>query len=131
MNDTARRLLLLCTLLVLSIACAITSPDDIPVEMGPGIERAERLSAMDIIYPKKAYKDRVEGLVIMKGIIGRDGRVKEITILKSLSKECDKEALRVFFNAVFKPARKDGRRIAVYYTITLNFRIRDQEKDGK
>ncbi len=64
----------------------------------------------------------VEGKVEIKGVIEPDGSTSSLVVVRSLNKESDEEALRVF--GIFrgwKPAEKDGRPVRQWFSYSLNF----------
>ena len=46
-------------------------------------------------YPDKAKQDNVQGKVIITFVVERDGRLTNIKVARSVSPECDKEAIRL------------------------------------
>lgn len=46
-------------------------------------------------YPEKARKNNIQGIVLVGYIIEKNGYISNITVLKSVSKELDEEAIRV------------------------------------
>jgi len=54
-----------------------------------------------IIYPKKAHSKSVNGVVIIKFTVDKNGSTKNIQVAKSLGSGCDEEALRVIREAKF------------------------------
>lgn len=79
-------------------------------------------------YPSKALKDSVEGNVIVKFLVGKDGKISDITIKKSLTKETDKEAIRLVKKLPnFTPASFNGKNIDSYYFIPVIFKIKKEK----
>lgn len=65
----------------------------------------------------------MEGVVIVQSIIGENGRLRRIRVLKGLSHGLDESALATLCSWRFKPARLDGEPIEVYYNLTVNFTL--------
>ena len=73
-------------------------------------------------YPKEAEKAGVQGRVIIKFIIEADGTVTNPQIVKGVSPELDKEAMRlVRAMPKWTPARNNGTNVASYFTIPIAF----------
>jgi TonB family protein len=71
-----------------------------------------------------ARKVHVEGVVILQAIIGTDGRVEEITLVKSASPMLDDSAIHAVRLWRYRPATLNGRAVNVYLTVTADFRLR-------
>ena len=78
---------------------------------------------------KTFFKDNLssnvdsEGRVIVRFIVDSKGNIKEPTIQRSLSPNCDKEALRVIKEMPqWTPGKKKGKAVSVYYTLPVLFR---------
>lgn len=79
-------------------------------------------------YPPKALKDSVEGRVVVKFLVGKDGKISDITIKKSLTKETDKEAIRLVKKLPnFIPSTFNGKSIDSYYLIPIIFKIKKEK----
>jgi len=83
----------------------------------------------DIIYPKQLIRDSIQGVESVSFIIDESGKVDRITILHSLGKPFDEEAIRLL-NAMppWKPARLNGKTVASRVTLPLNFSIQAATK---
>ena len=71
------------------------------------------------------YPDtELQGRVMLSFIIERDGKLSDIQILKGISPELDREALRVLKLApAWKPGQQNGHPVRVKYTIPIVFQI--------
>lgn len=67
----------------------------IPAEYPGGMNAAMRFLSQNVKYPRAAIKKNEEGIVYVQFTIARDGSVSDVSILEGISKELDKEALRV------------------------------------
>lgn len=75
-------------------------------------------------YPMLAQRNNEQGTVISEVIIGSDGEISNIKVTKSVSATLDAEAVRVIGNMPkFEPAMKDGKAVAVSYTLPIRFRL--------
>jgi TonB family protein len=76
-------------------------------------------------YPLMARRAGVEGRVVLRGIVRKNGRIDDIQILRDLPfglGDAAREAVRQWR---FRPATYQGDPIDVYYTVTVNFRLTD------
>lgn len=80
-------------------------------------------------YPIIDTKDGVQGHVTVRFIVDIDGFIKQPTIMRSLSRNCDKEALRVLgLMSEWTPGKQNGKDVPVYYTLPIVFRLPEQEE---
>ena len=86
----------------------------------------------NIKYPAEAAKNGIEGRVIVRFVIGSDGTVGNVEIVRSVDPLLDAEALRVI-NAMpaWTPGKQDGKPVAVRYTIPVTFRSDKGVAKGK
>ena len=78
----------------------------------------------NLIYPKIAQQNGIQGKVIIRFIVNKTGKVEKAEIVKSLDPECDKEALRVINKLPhFIPGEVKGKKVAVYYTLPITFKL--------
>lgn len=68
----------------------------------------------------------LEGRVFVRIVISKDGKVKKPDIIKSLSPEADKEALRLVMSMPdWTPAKRNGENVNVYYYLPITFRLKN------
>ena len=80
--------------------------------------------ASHINYPPMAAENNVEGKVILQFVVGKDGRVGEVLVARSVDKDLDKEAMRVVKSLPkFTPGRQNGRPVSVWYTLPVQFKL--------
>jgi TonB family protein len=82
----------------------------------------------NIKYPLEAKNARIEGNVVIRFIIMKDGSIKKPEVLRSIGGGCDDEALRVvneMNNMPIKwtPGKNDGRPVNVTYTLPVRFKL--------
>ena len=75
-------------------------------------------------YPAEAQKKHLEDQVIVRYVIGTNGRVKEVEIIDhAKEKMFDDAALEAVSRWRFRPFRKDGKPIEVVHELAINFQI--------
>jgi Ca-activated chloride channel family protein len=72
----------------------------------------------------KFEKDICEGKVFVRFVIGKDGKVKDVRVVKSTCKVHDKEAMRVIqlTDGNWKAGKLNGKEVDVYFTIPIIFK---------
>jgi len=63
---------------------------------------------------------RVVGVPIVEAIVGKDGRVKDVRVVRGINPEVDSEILGAIKQWRFQPATLDGKPVNVYFTLTMN-----------
>jgi TonB family protein len=77
-------------------------------------------------YPGKAWEAGLNGRVFVSFVVEKDGSIGSIEIKKSLSKECDEEAIRIVKSMPrWIPGKHQGKIVSAWYSIPVEFR---QEK---
>jgi TonB family protein len=74
-------------------------------------------------YPAMARRAGVEGSVVVRGIVRRDGSIDDVEIIKDLPFGLGQSARDAVSQWRFRPATVRGEPIDVYYTVTVNFRL--------
>ena len=79
----------------------------------------------NVKYPKKAFKEQVQGTVKARFIVETDGSISGEEIVQTVSEECDKETLRVIKKMPgWNPGRQGGVAVAVYFTLPVSFKLK-------
>ena len=73
-------------------------------------------------YPEVGRITRTQGLVVLEAVIGIDGRVESLTVLKSIPL-LDGAAIKAVRQWVYKPSKYKGLPVKVYLTIRVEFRL--------
>ena len=75
-------------------------------------------------YPRAARDQGIEGTVVIRAIVRRDGRAGEVEILRDLPMGLGDAAREAVRQWRFRPATVGGQPIDVYYTVTVRFTLR-------
>lgn len=94
-----------------------------PIHVGGDVQAPEKIRAPSPQYTEIARKARIQGVVIVQAIIGTDGSVQNVKLLKGLPMGLDKAAMDAVKSWTFKPATLNGKPVAVYYNLTVNFSL--------
>jgi protein TonB len=82
------------------------------------------LSQLYPIYPSVAVRQGWEDTLVVRYVIGKDGRVKEVTIIQPPSrKEFEKPTISAIRMWRFRPMREDGEAKEVVHELTVNYRL--------
>jgi TonB family protein len=96
-----------------------------PITLGP-TDVAEWAVATKKVPPNfstKLKRSCGEGSAHVRGVVGRDGKVSQVTLISATCSGFGDETTRTFRKWRFKPATVNGRAVATYFELTLNFRF--------
>jgi TonB family protein len=79
-------------------------------------------------YPPEAIKAGVQGTVIVSALVGKDGLVKSTRVTTSIP-GLDAAAESAVRQWVFKPARNEGKPVAVWVTVPVKFTLHGAPAD--
>jgi TonB family protein len=94
-----------------------------PIQVGGDVKAPVKLAAPQPQYTEIARKARIQGIVIVQAIIDKQGNVTNVKILKSLPMGLAEAAADAIKKWKFKPATLNGKPVAVYYNLTVNFTL--------
>ncbi|MDO4335864.1 MAG: energy transducer TonB [Bacteroidales bacterium] len=81
----------------------------------------------NIRYPEAAQQNDVQGRVIVKFVVEKDGSVSQAQIVKGVDKDLDKEALRVVNKMPkWQAGKNNGVAVRSYFTLPVNFKLQQQ-----
>lgn len=80
--------------------------------------------ASNLKYPPVAAENSIEGRVMVKFIVGKDGSIHSAQVVRGVDSALDKEAIRVI-NAMPKwvPGKLNGQSVNCYFTMPVVFRL--------
>ena len=104
---------------------AYTNVDEMPVFTG-GDQAILKYIAENTKYPEVAKKNNIQGKVIVKMIVLKDGSVSNVEVLEGADPLLNIEAVRVVSSLpkFEKPGIKDGQPVAVYFMLPITFRLK-------
>ncbi len=81
--------------------------------------------AQNTTYPDNAKNHNIQGRVIVRFCITAKGTVNQVSIIKGVSPELDKEAIRVVKTLPdFEPGRQGGKPVPVWYMVPITFTLK-------
>ena len=97
--------------------------EQMPEFPGGAVEMMKFLS-MNVKYPAEASSKGIEGRVLVKFVIEKDGSITEARVVKSVNELLDAEALRVInLMPKWKPGMQNGKPVRVFFTLPVTFRL--------
>lgn len=78
----------------------------------------------NIRYPEAAHKAGTQGRVTVQFVVGKDGSIGNVSILRGVNADLDAEAIRVISSMPkWKPGTQKGEPVKVKYTVPVMFRL--------
>ena len=103
--------------------------DEPPVFPG-GVEAMMKYLNDSIVYPAKAKEKGISGTVVLQLTIARTGKITGIRVAYSVDSTLDAEAIRVVSKMPnWKPAKRDGKNVAVYFSLPVRFALDSKRSD--
>lgn len=79
----------------------------------------------NIVYPQVALDNDIQGKVTVDFVVGKDGTIRDVKVIKGIGFGCDQEAVRVVTRMpTWTPGRQNGRNVAVSYKLPIKFSTR-------
>ena len=83
-------------------------------------------------YPQMAIDGHIEGRVIVKFVVEKDGSISNVSVIKSIHESLDKEAVRLVSSMPnWKPGVKDGKPVRCSFIVPIQFKLQGEEVDDK
>ena len=97
-------------------------PPQAPIRVGGEISEPRKIRDVKPVYPQIAQTAKISGLVIIEAIIGKDGRVRDAKVLRSVQL-LDQAALDAVRQWEYTPTLLNGVPVEVIMTVTVNFTL--------
>jgi TonB family protein len=75
-------------------------------------------------YTEEARKNKVQGVVRARVLIGSDGLIKQVRIIRGLPDGLNEEAIRAAMQIRFRPAMKNGQAVSYWTALDVEFNLR-------
>ena len=80
--------------------------------------------ASHIKYPTMAAENNIQGRVVVKFVVNKNGKVGDVVVVRGKDPDLDKEAVRVVKTLPdFIPGKMNGQAVSVWYTLPINFKL--------
>ena len=107
-----------------SAAPAAALPEnDEPLRVGGDVTPPIKIAGDQAKYTEIARRARIQGIVVLEIVVDRAGEVTETRVLKPLPMGLDGKAIDAVRTWKFRPATFQGKPVAVYFIVTVNFRL--------
>jgi len=114
----AQPLLLLC-----QEESAKPAPEKVYRVIGGSVKAPRAIYAPDPEYTEKARKERQQGTVLIRMVVGSDGLPCDVEVYRSLSADLDESAVNTVKKWKFAPGTKDGEPVAVQIIVEISFHL--------
>ena len=91
--------------------------------VGDGVSAPRPIFTPEPEFSEEARKAKYQGVVVLKIIVGTDGRVHTPSVVRSLGMGLDEKAIEGVKTWKFDPSKKDGRPVAVEMNIEVAFNL--------
>jgi protein TonB len=85
-------------------------------------ELPEAVTKVQPVYPELARDAGVDGTVMVQALVGKDGKVKDAKVVKSIQM-LDQAAIDAVKGWVFKPALSNNKPVAVWVAVPIRFSL--------
>lgn len=94
------------------------------VYLGRQVDRKARLlSRPEPDYTRRARRNRVKGVVVLRVVLAATGKVERVTVVKELPDGLTEEAIKAARLIRFEPAERDGRKVSQSAIIEYYFDV--------
>jgi TonB family protein len=98
-------------------------PDDVYRTCDADVQLPVLIREVIAQYTSDAMRAKVEGRVVVQGVVDRDGVVRDVQILQRLEPSLDVGAQRALAQWTFRPARHMGEPVAMAITVEMAFTL--------
>lgn len=85
-------------------------------------EKPVEIKRVDPVYPSLAQKSKIEGTVVVKVLVGINGNVEKVEVLKS-HPLLDNAAIEAAKQFKFDPGKQNGKPVKTWISIPFNFKL--------
>ena len=98
--------------------------EEMPMFPG-GQEELLRYIAEHVVYPEVAKENNIQGRVIVRFCVTAKGGVSQVSVLKGVDPELDKESIKVVSGLpAFQPGKQGGKPVPVWYMVPITFTLK-------
>ncbi len=102
----------------------VVTEAEIPPVFPGGMNGLIKYLKRHIQYPEIAQKYHIQGTVYVSFIVGRDGKIREVIILRGIGGGCEEEAVRVVKSMPkWIPGKQDGRLVSCKFALPVSFSL--------
>jgi protein TonB len=86
------------------------------------------LRKVEPVYPAQASAKRLQGKVTVEAVILQSGRIASVKVLESTNPIFNDAARRAILRWRYSPATVDGKPVAIYFTVVVDFKLKRGKK---
>lgn len=102
-----------------------TIVETMPEFPGGGQEALFKFLQSEMKYPQVAKENGIQGTVFVNFVVGQDGKIRDVKVLRGVNKMLDDEAVRVVkAMPSWKPGKQRGKPVSVSYNLPIKFTLR-------
>lgn len=101
----------------------VAPADDEPVELDGSIVPPVKRFAPQPQYTEPARRVRIEGPVILRAVIRKDGTIGDVRVLRSLPLGLTESAVETVATWRYQPATRRGKPVAVFLNLRVDFSL--------
>lgn len=102
-----------------------TIVESMPEFPGGGQEALFKFLQKNMKYPQVAKENGIQGTVFVNFVVGKNGKIRDVKILRGVNKMLDEEAIRVVkAMPSWKPGKQRGKPVSVSYNLPIKFTLR-------
>ncbi|HLW07135.1 MAG TPA: TonB family protein [Marinilabiliaceae bacterium] len=92
--------------------------------------KLDKFVSKQLIYPDDAWREGIEGVVLIQGIVTKEGQLMELSVKESVDPLLDMEALRVVeLMQNWEPAQKNKLAVHSRIVVPVSFSLSPDERD--
>lgn len=95
-----------------------------PKEYESFMEEPVLLHRVNPEYPEVVRRARIQGVVVLRAVINREGVVEDVKVQRSDHPMLDQSATRAVLQWRYRPAYFNGKPLRVYFTVTVKYTLR-------
>jgi TonB family protein len=102
-----------------------TAPSSTDISSAPSVDtKPVPLNRPAPRYTETARANGTQGSVLVRVLVGEDGNVKSVRVVRGLPDGLTEQAIAVVHETKFKPAMKDGKPVPFWIGLEINFTLR-------
>ena len=83
--------------------------------------------SQNIRYPEAAQQNDIQGRVVVKFVVEKDGSIGQATVVRGVDKDLDREAIRVVKKMPrWQPGKNNGVAVRSYFNLPVTFKLQQQ-----
>lgn len=94
-----------------------------PLQVGQGVTAPRAIYTPEPEFSETARKAGYQGTCVLSLVVGSDGKVRDVRVVRKLGMHLDEKAVEAVQNWTFEPGRKDGKAVPVQISVEVSFHL--------